>query len=387
MELRNIPSNVSMEEALEGIRTRAGTTNPNLLPKLIALRSYIADVVDGSEKRWSVGHKDATNQLRLFSLLEDWRERMNEKIRVVTFNYDHLAERAVQRATVGLGFGALPTYIKADSHRVYKLHGSVDWWRQLTADVINSGRSKRTAQYIHSVLHRALGQAARQGLVARNVADFVELPRVERHEVAVLDPGQARQFERAASEDPNEGLYVLAITTGMRQSELLGLRWRDVDLERGFLSVTNTLVKPGRCPVFGPPKTRKSRRRINLTDKAINALQRLRARQAKCRLKGGGGKWAEFGLVFTNRCGGPMDGTNLTERGFRRLLTRAGLPRIRFHDLRHTAATLLLIKGVHPKVVADILGHSSVAVTLDVYSHVLEGLQEEAVAALNEVFA
>jgi integrase len=336
-----------------------GRTRQGALRKLRELQAAVARGAPVAGERLTVG-----------AYLDDWLGRIDVRPRTLT------AYKCLVRVHVQPAIG---------SHRLVRLEPR--HLERLYADVINSGRSKRTAQYIHSVLHRALGQAARQGLVARNVADFVERPRVERHEVTVLDLGQARQFEKAAGEDPNEGLYVLAITTGMRQSELLGLRWRDVDLHRGYLSVTNTLVKPGRCPVFGPPKTRKSRRRINLTDKAIKALQRLRARQAKCRLKAGGGKWAEFDLVFTNRCGGPMDGTNLTERGFRRLLTRAGLPRIRFHDLRHTAATLLLIKGVHPKVVADMLGHSSVAVTLDVYSHVLEGLQEEAVAALNEVFA
>lgn len=258
---------------------------------------------------------------------------------------------------------------------------------QLYADVVRSGRSKRTAQFIHSVLHRALGKAARQGLIARNVADLVDRPRVERHEMSVLDPEQARRFERVATDDPEGGLYVLAINTGMRQSELLGLRWRDVDLDHGFLSVRNTLVKPGVSPIFGPPKTTKSRRRIDLTDRAISILEDLRGRQAKPRLKAGGGKWAEFDLVFTNRTGGPIDATNITQRQFRRLLVQADVPAIRFHDLRHTAATLLLIKGVHPKVVADMLGHSSVAVTLDIYSHVLQGLQQQAVTALNEVFA
>jgi integrase len=253
-------------------------------------------------------------------------------------------------------------------------------------DMMRAGLSARTVQYLHSVLHRALGQAARRGLVIRNVADLVDPPRVRRREMTVLNIAQSQAFIREAASSPHEALYVLAISSGMRQGELLGLRWSDVDLDRGYLSVTHTLERSGPNAVFGEPKTSASRRRVRLTDRAIEALRRHRSVQAEIRLRAGAA-WRDLDLVFTNGTGGPLDAHNLVRRDFGRLLERAGLTPIRFHDLRHTAATLLLTKGIHPKVVADMLGHSSVAVTLDTYSHVLEGLHQEAVIALNEVFA
>jgi integrase len=254
---------------------------------------------------------------------------------------------------------------------------------RLYANRLAAGQSPASVHHLHAVLHRALHHAARLGLAARNVADLVDPPRLARTEMLAFDLEQSHRFLAAVASSQHEALFVVAISTGMRQGELLGLRWRDVDLGAGHLSVTTTLERPGRNPVFGEPKTRASRRRVWLTDRAIDALRRHRALQTERRLSVGE-SWREFDLVFTNRLGGPLDGHNVTNRFLPRMLRKAGLPAIRFHDLRHTAATLLLTKGVHPRKVADMLGHSSVAVTLDTYSHVVEGLHQDAVAALNE---
>jgi integrase len=253
----------------------------------------------------------------------------------------------------------------------------------LYADRLSAGQSPSSVHQLHAVLHRALKYAARMDLVVRNVADLVDAPRVVRKEMRALSMEQSHLFLDAAAEDPQEALWTLAITTGMRQGELLGLRWRDIDPQWRFLSVVNTLEKPGPTPAFGEPKTRASRRRIGLTDRAVDALRRHRPAQTKQRLQAGSA-WIELDLVFTNQQGGPMDGHNLSARNLPRLLASASLPLIRFHDLRHTAATLLLTKGVHPRKVADMLGHASVAITLDVYSHVVEGVDDDAVSALNE---
>lgn len=254
----------------------------------------------------------------------------------------------------------------------------------LYAARLASGLSPRSVHHIHMVLHRAFRMATRWGLLSRNVVELVDPPRVERGEIHVLNPEQARLFLSAAEGHDHEALFVLAISTGMRQGEILGLRWRDIDLDRRTLSVTQTLERAGREPVFGEPKTRSSRRRIDLTDRVVVALRAHRARQAKDMLEAEPGVWHDLDLIFTNRCGRPVDPHRLGGPCLGSLLESAGLPRLRFHDLRHTAATLLLSKGVHPKVVADLLGHASISITLDTYSHVLVGMQEHAVAAMNE---
>ena len=175
---------------------------------------------------------------------------------------------------------------------------------------------------------------------------------------------------------------MLAVHTGLRQGELLGLRWEDVDVEAGTLQVRRTLtgVANGR-PVFTAPKTAKSRRRVKLTAAAVDALKRHRKRQLEQRMARAG-LWRDLGLVFTTEVGTPLNRHNLSQRSFKPLLRRAELPEIRFHDLRHTCATLLLSKGVHPKFVQELLGHATIAITLDTYSHVLPGMGNQTAYAM-----
>ena len=170
----------------------------------------------------------------------------------------------------------------------------------------------------------------------------------------------------------------------MRRGELLGLRWRDVDLERGVLGVKRSMQKVGRETIFLEPKTSQSRRQIALTTRATAAIRVHRTKQMEERLRAGSA-WADQGLVFTDEIGGPLDPTNLCRRSFETLLERSGLRRMRFHDLRHTAATLLLGDGVHPKVVADMLGHSRISVTLDLYGHVSPAMQREAAETMDSL--
>jgi integrase len=183
------------------------------------------------------------------------------------------------------------------------------------------------------------------------------------------------------------GLYVLAVTTGLRQGELLGLRWEDVDLGGATLRVRHTLQPPGfpkGAPArLMPPKTRRSLRGVHLPHSAVQALLRHREIQDAERARAKG-TWRDYGLVFPNTLGGYADYTNLMPRHFKPLLKKAGLPNIRFHDLRHTCATLLLTKRVHPKIVSEMLGHSSVSITLDIYSHVIPGLGDAAATAMEE---
>ncbi len=253
--------------------------------------------------------------------------------------------------------------------------------QRLYASRLKAGLSPGSVVQLHAVLRRAFGQASRWGLVPRNVVSLVTPPRRSRREMETFSPDQAKAFLAAAEGDRLEALYVLALNTGMRQGELLALRWKDVDPDAGVLQVRATLQRTREGFVFAEPKTASSRRQVALTRSAVEALRRHRAWQIEERLRLGAA-WEDGDLVFANEVGQPIEATALLRRSFYPLLERADLPRIRFHDLRHTAATLLLGQGVHPKIVSEMLGHSQIAITLDLYSHVTPTMQRQAVEAL-----
>jgi len=259
--------------------------------------------------------------------------------------------------------------------------------QQAFQDMIDRGLSARTIEYTRMVLRQAFKQAIQWRLLTFNPCDGVQIPRRQRREMQALSPEQARRFLVVARGTRYGMLFELAITTGLRPSEYLALKWEDIDFERGTLSVVRSLdAMPGGGFRLEETKTRNSRRVVKLLPGVLRAL--LEHRQAQQRLREEAGeRWNEQGFVFTNAEGGPLDGHNLSSRHLRRILKEAGLPQIRLYDLRHTAATLALSAGVPVKVVSEMLGHSSVALTLDVYSHVLPHMQEDAarrMAALME---
>ncbi len=256
--------------------------------------------------------------------------------------------------------------------------------QQLYKQMLDKGLSGRTIRLTHAVLRQALAQAVKWGLLGRNVCDGVELPRQEHREMRVLTPEEAGRFLEAARGERLEALWVLALTTGMRKGELLGLRWQDVDLGRGTVQVTQALVKVRGRAVFQEPKTARARRMIELTPLAVEALRRHRARQAQERLAAGPA-WQDHGLLFCQKDGTPLDPMNVYNWDFKRVLAKAGLSGVRLHDLRHTHATLLLEEEANPKVVSERLGHASVTITLDTYSHVLPGLQREAAMRVDQL--
>lgn len=263
--------------------------------------------------------------------------------------------------------------------------------QNLYANRLEVGCSSTSVKHLHTVLHKALEDALRLGLVQRNVVDLVKAPRMRRVEMRVLSLEQVKTLLAVAQGDRFEALYTLAVTTGMRRGELLALRWHDVDLSGGAsgqaaLQVRATLEKTKGGFIYSEPKSARSRRRIALTAAAAEALRIHRARQTEERLLVGP-EWQDNDLVFCTHEGKPLIGSNVLNQNFHPLLKKAGLPRIRFHDLRHTAATLLLLRGVHPKIVSELLGHSSVSLTLDVYSHVLPDMQREATTALDRMLA
>jgi integrase len=257
--------------------------------------------------------------------------------------------------------------------------------QQLYDQQLAAGSAPATVRQMHAVLRRALGEALQLGLIQRNPATLVRVPRVTRTELHVLTPDDARRFLETVTTSGERlaALYVVALTTGMRLGELLALRWMDVDISAGALHVRATLrYRNADTYFFDPPKTAKSRRRIALSSAAVEAMRAHRTRQLTERLAAGPA-WREEDLVFCTEIGGALCGNHLSERDFPALLARAGLPRIRFHDLRHTCATVLLRRGVHPKVVSELLGHSTVAMTLDRYSHVLPDMQQAAREAMD----
>ena len=255
--------------------------------------------------------------------------------------------------------------------------------RGLYREKLGAGLSPRTVQYIHVTLHKALKQAVRDELIPRNASDAIKAPRPTKKEIRPLSPDQARAFLDAARGDRFETLYVLAVHCGLREGELLGLKWEDVDLDAGTLAVRRTLSETRTGHRFEAPKNGKGRR-IKLTTGAMKALRRHRKAQLEERLRAAG-LWEDHGLVFPNQVGKTMNAKNLTARSFKQILERAGLPRtVRVHDLRHTCATILLKVGQHPKYVQELLGHANIGITLDTYSHVLPGMGDGLADAMDD---
>jgi integrase len=219
--------------------------------------------------------------------------------------------------------------------------------------------------------------------VSRNVAKLVDPPRVARHEIQPLTPEQAKALIETSVENRHRALWITALGTGLREGELLGLRWDDVDLDAGRLRVRHTLANVNGELTLLEPKTDRSRRTVLLPDSVVAALRAHRTRQRMERLVAGS-RWVDSGHVFTTLVGKPIHGATVT-RAFQAALARAGLPRSRFHDLRHAAATFLLAQGMTLEDVKQLLGHSSITLTSNTYGHVLEQRQREVAAAMDAV--
>jgi integrase len=250
---------------------------------------------------------------------------------------------------------------------------------------LRSGLAPRSVHHLRAILRRALNQAHRWGMVPRNVATLVDPPRVPRYEVRPMTPEQARVFLDAARGHRHEALYTVALAVGLRQGEALGLRWEDIDLDAGTLAVRHALQRVGGKLQLVEPKTRLSRRTIALPPLVVGALRAHRTRQLEERLWAGS-RWREQNYVFTTSIGTPLDGTNVTHH-LQAMLSAAGLPKQRFHDLRHACASLLLAQGVHPRVVMETLGHSQISLTMNTYSHVIPSLQRDAADRMEEMLA
>ena len=246
--------------------------------------------------------------------------------------------------------------------------------------------SPRTIRYTHAILGSAFKQAVKWNMLQRNPCDGVELPRMERKEMQAFSPEEVTRFLSATAEDDHSALFALAVATGMRPEEYLALKWSDLDLEARIVTVTRTLVwRKGGGWYFGEPKTARSRRTITFPDPLAKLLRTHKAKQSEVRLKLGGAYSSE-NLVFATVEGTPLNIRNLTQRHFKQILKRANLSAsFRLYDLRHTCATLLLAANEHPKVVSERLGHASITLTLDTYSHVLPSMQQAASDKLERI--
>lgn len=242
--------------------------------------------------------------------------------------------------------------------------------QRMLSDLEENKIGARTRQLAYVVLRKALGQAVRWGYLNQNLCERVDRPAVKPRAMQVLNPQETVLFLKAASTDRYYPLFLLAVTTGLRLGELLGLKWADLNTKTRMLSVQRTVYEIKGEFEIGHPKTSKGKRAVILPHVAFRALEKHRL---VAKERPSPDSW-----LFCDTLGGLIRRHNFRKRHFKPILRRAGLPDIRFHDLRHTAATLLLSEGVHPKVVQERLGHAQIGITLDTYSHVLPSMQTEA---------
>ncbi len=338
-------------------------------------RTHYADTRKNADD-WLVEMKAAkltgmlaeTDGLTLSAFLDRWLEAKARDVRPST----HLSYRSTVRLYIAPRLGKF----KLERLRPLDLE-------RLVSGLLESGQSARVAAYALRVAKMALKQAVLWQLVPRNVAEAVRPPRAVRREMSVWTGAEAKAFLEFTRPHRLHALFVLALTTGLRRGELLGLRWADVDFEAGRLSVRRIVVHTQGALELGEPKTATSRRTIPVAPGVIAALREHRERQALERTVVGAA-YQDQGVVFASEVGTLTHPRNI-ERVYYNHLKRSGARRIRFHDLRHTAASLMILKGVPPKVVSRMLGHASVAFTLQVYVHVFEEQEEEATLDLDDL--
>lgn len=343
-----------------------------------------AIVLDDGARKWIYGKTRRAVADRLTKVQRDiaeGRSVINERLTVAEYLNWWLYEVAKQRTRPMTWRGyehLVRLHILPTLGRIPLAKLSPQHVHSLIAHKTREGHlAPRTIQYMHSVLRAALNQAVRWRMVHYNAAAMVSAPRGTRLEPKVLTPVQARQLLDAARGDRLEALYSVALALGLRQGEALGLKWSDVDLDAGILRVRRAAQRiQHQGTQLVETKTVRSRRTLVMPPVVISALRSHRARQNLERLAAGE-RWIDNDLVFPSITGSLSDGPNVTHR-FRRLLKKAALPPMRFHDLRHACASLLLVQGVHPRVVMETLGHSQISLTMNTYSHVLPALQREA---------
>jgi integrase len=343
----------------------AGATRKEAEGKLTRILSRLQD-----------GSYTAPTRQTLATFLEDeWLPAMRTRLRPGTLALYEVTTRAYM--VPHIGDVRLQALTPAQLNRLYAT--LLD-----KGGRTGKGLSAKTVRNTHTMVHRALTDAVRWGRVTRNVAELADPPKALRPEMKTWTADELRIYLRSVRSHRFYAAWLIAGTTGLRRGEILGLHWRDVDLEAARLSIRSTLVMVDNAPIWSEPKTAKGRRSVPLPAETVAALRAHRAHQLKERLALGTG-YQDEDLVFCREDGATFH-PDTFERTFDRLAAQAGLPPIRLHDLRHTFATLALQAAVHPKVVSEILGHASIAITLDTYSHAIPAMQEEAATRIAALF-
>ena len=315
----------------------------------------------------------AAMNMSLKNFLEDWLSSTAITIRSKT--HEQYAQICRDYIVPDLGNLPLREILSSQIHHLYSEH-------------LKQGVSVRTVRMVHSVLNRAMNYAVEQNLTERNPAGFIKLPKTPHKEMKFYDDGETQKFLMVAEahRDRYFALWKLVLTTGMRQGELLGLKWDDLDWGRAILQVRRQLKRvPGGGFTFSAPKSRAGIRSILLGQETLKALRVHNESLHSDRLVAGD-KWNENGLIFPSSIGTPTQPDKIIKR-FKRLAKLAGLPEIRFHDLRHTAASLMLNSGIPVIVVSRRLGHSQPSITLNVYGHLIPTMQEQVAEIMDRVTA
>ncbi len=313
----------------------------------------------------------------------------SEQVTVARFAQDWLAgiQPTVRPATWQHYESLLRVHVFPTLGRVRLTRLQPSHLQGLYSNRIEAGLSPTTVRHVHKVLHLMLERAVRWGTVVSNVARLADPPRAVRRDLPMVTAEQAGGLLVAARDHRLEALFVVALTTGARMSELLGLTWSSVDLDRGSITIRTTLQWIDREPQLAEPKTGRSRRTIALAPMAVSALRRHRTRQLEEALRVGPAWTNLLDLCFTSQVGYPLKRHSVLRRDFRPLLSIAGLPEtLRFHDLRHIAASLALSQNVPWTLVSEMLGHANVSTTMNVYAHTVPGTQGQMADAMEAVF-
>ena len=317
---------------------------------------------DEAKANESAGRPAIPERQTVAAYLRGWLDKSaKETLRPRTWvDYERIIRQHINPELGGIGLGDLtPADVQA-----------------LVNAKRDAGLSASRIHGILAVLSKALRQAERWEIVPRNVARLVESPPVRRRPLQPFSIADARTFLGAVADHPLHALFTLALAAGARQGELLALQWTDVDFDEGTASIRYSLQRINGALTLVDPKTESSRRTVTLPGLAIQALRQHRSRQAEAQLRAGS-MWEVSGFIFTNAFGHPLEGSNVTHQ-FQRLLEQIGLPRVRFHDLRHTFATVMLAAGVHHRTLMELMGHSEIGTTMNIYADVVEPLKLEA---------
>ena len=323
-----------------------------------------------SQKEVREHHQTALNQLRQGLLAKDDTITVSE---FLNRYMESVGKHTLRPRTVEAYSSLIRVHIDPGIGHIKLVQLRPDHLQAFYSQKLDAGLSKRTVHFIHSVLHKVLDQAMKWGMVPRNVADFVQAPKAEKKSFAFYTKDQLNLFLDTVKGHRFYPIYVLAVYCGFREGEVLGIHHEDIDLQNGVINVRHAVLSLKGGLVITEPKTESSKRAVTLPPTALFVLKR-HLEQLK----------TNQGLVFTTSSGKPISPRNLV-RHFKSALKEANLPDIRFHDLRHSHASLLLAAGVNPKIVQERLGHSQISLTLDTYSHVIPSLQDEAAEKVEEI--